>query len=363
MNNNNDNQNKDVLFVVTKLTPTETGGELYNRKIYEYLESDNWNVSLSTEQDIRPRLRRAPFCWFHYLKAVFKLKSPSILLISGGLEQRLLLMMIWAKLFTHHRIVYISHLVYNYKKSWLSRQLYELIYRISYGCSNLIIANSMLAAEELKRQGAREEILRVIYPGVKDISQSEPSPIPLADCHEVTRLLAVGFLEPRKGYHHLLDAVVQIDFPFHLTIVGSLAVQPEYARQLEKRVQNDRLSGKVEFTGYLPHEEVMQLMSESDIFIQTSKAEGFGIAAFEAAGMGKAITGFLTPVFAELFHNGKDALFAEMGDIDGLRDNLTRLIKDYKLRTSLGNQARTLKISRRTWLDACNEIEQILLSQ
>jgi glycosyltransferase involved in cell wall biosynthesis len=364
MMNTGSNSTIKVLFFLTKIEPIETGGELHNRYLYNHMKRIGWDVEVFSENCVPEHFRRAPFCWLYYWRAIRALEKPSLILMSGGLEQRLVLPILLARILCNHRIAYISHLVFNYKKNRLLRWLYRLIYRITYVSTDTFLANSRLSASDLQRQHVPINRISVVYPGILiNKSRRTRSFSGRMNDPQTVKILAVGFLEPRKGYHLLLEALKQVDLPFQLTIAGSTTVRPEYSAQLRVQVEQAGLSDKVEFAGNLSHERVLELMSEYDIFVQTSEAEGFGIAAFEAAAMGLAITGFLTPVFAEFFHNGKDSFFVSPGDIDGLKETFQTLISNKEFRMSLGDNAHALAITQRTWADVCSETEAVLSLQ
>ena len=108
-----------------------------------------------------------------------------------------------------------------------------------------VIACNPDAAAELSRSGARVDI---ISHGV-DTDRFRPTPFPP---REPVRLLAVGRLVEKKGFHVLLEAVARLPFPFHLRIIGE---GPERER-LAAAMTDAGLSDRVALCGGMTHAEL-----------------------------------------------------------------------------------------------------------
>jgi glycosyltransferase involved in cell wall biosynthesis len=80
---------------------------------------------------------------------------------------------------------------------------------------------------------------------------------------ETIDLLYVGALSEHKGVEHLIRAVPELDHQVHLKIVGDGPTR----NTLENLANDLCSSGAIQFTGYVPHEEISEHYSESDIFV------------------------------------------------------------------------------------------------
>lgn len=105
--------------------------------------------------------------------------------------------------------------------------------------------------------------------------QTWPEP-PSAD--NPLRIIFVGRLLAVKGVAMLLESLLPLDFPYHLTIVGS---GPEEAL-LRLQVQNLNLTDKVHFTGGLPLALVAEEMAKAHVFCLPSVRESGGSVLLEA---------------------------------------------------------------------------------
>lgn len=102
---------------------------------------------------------------------------------------------------------------------------------------------------------------------------------------EPIRLVTVTRLVPRKNLEVAIDVVgrmVESGTNVRYTIVGDGSQRDA----LEGEVVDRGLSGFIDFTGYVPEDELVDEYRSHDIFLLTSEHEGFGIAILEAMACG-----------------------------------------------------------------------------
>ena len=90
-------------------------------------------------------------------------------------------------------------------------------------------------------------------------------------------LLAVGRLEPGKGFELLIDAFRKSGSAHKLVIVGGAHHEADYAAQLMKAADD-----RVIFAGMQPREVLAHLYSSAALFVLPSLHEGLPICALEA---------------------------------------------------------------------------------
>jgi glycosyltransferase involved in cell wall biosynthesis len=101
-------------------------------------------------------------------------------------------------------------------------------------------------------------------------------------------LIAVGRLHPEKDYLTLFNALVlfqQTGCNFHLYIAGD--GDSEYRTFLEMEVFRLGLVRSITFLGWV--QEIHSAMLESDLFVQASLDEAFGLSILEAAALGISV--------------------------------------------------------------------------
>lgn len=152
------------------------------------------------------------------------------------------------------------------------------------------------------------------------------------------RLLAVGRLVEKKGFHVLLDALARLPADrWELTIVGD---GPERAA-LESRA--DGLP--VTFAGQLTREELSRADAEADVAVFPSvraasgDQDGLPVALLEAMASGCAVVVSDLPGLDEAVVDGESGVIVRSGDVEDLRAALARLIGDAALRSRLGAAA------------------------
>lgn len=96
------------------------------------------------------------------------------------------------------------------------------------------------------------------------------------------------------------------------------------------------LPGNVVITGLLPHEEVIDNVASSDLFLFPSYSEGFPNAVLEAMALGLPVVATRVGAIPEMVEEGEGGFLVEPGDIAGLVSAITALAKDPILRERQG---------------------------
>ncbi len=167
------------------------------------------------------------------------------------------------------------------------------------------------------------EYLRAFWPDDPDKILLSYDPYPLEQFREAPvrmkppyQILALGRLDRIKGFDVLLRAariLVDMDFDFHLTIVGA------GPRELQLKLLRARLGlgQRVSFPGFVTHDRVSDVFCDADVFVMSSVIHSTGerdgipnviveaflhrlpIVATDVAGIGEVVrngeTGYLVP--------------------------------------------------------------------
>jgi glycosyltransferase involved in cell wall biosynthesis len=152
-------------------------------------------------------------------------------------------------------------------------------------------------------------------------------------------LLSVGRLTPAKGQRLLVDAAARLagaGRDFRLVVVGTGPDEAELRRAAETHGLEDR----VEFTGALNQQQVLDWYARADAFVLPSFAEGVPVVLMEAMACGiPCVTTRITGI-PELIRDGLDGLLVAASDTDELVGALGRLLEDADLRERLAREGR-----------------------
>lgn len=154
------------------------------------------------------------------------------------------------------------------------------------------------------------------------------------ECNGSKHLLYVGQLVPHKGVHTIIEAIKILVrergcSSVKLTIAGSAAVRPDYARELQDLVRRHSLTDNVTFTGHVPREHLPAVFHEHDILLFPSAwDEPFSIALLEGLSCGLAVIATATGGTPEILQHEVNALLFPKEDAAACADQILRLLSE-----------------------------------
>ncbi|MDR3284125.1 MAG: glycosyltransferase family 4 protein [Treponema sp.] len=140
-------------------------------------------------------------------------------------------------------------------------------------------------------------------------------------------ILFIGNIKKHKGLSCLLDAFAEArkaGLDYKLLIVGSKDHFRSFDRDFSQRLENLDTS-TVEFTGFIPHERLKELLCQAALLVQPSLYEGFGYPPLEAMVCGTPALISDIPVFKEIYADFPVTFF-RAGDSGDLKDKLLALL-------------------------------------
>jgi len=231
-----------------------------------------------------------------------------------------------------------------------------------------IICVSQFIKERLMSLGCDEKKLIVNYMGtpVRNIVQSK------FDKRENITLICVAALREEKGHEYLLKAVAQVIKEvkgIQLVLVGG----GELKERIINLIDELKLKNNVHLLGWKGEEEVFELLSDADIYVQHSvkcivedkilKEEGLPISLVEAAGMGLPIVASDVGGIREICIHGHNGLLCQERDISSMANQILTLLRNPEMRSSFGRAGRELVLKKFDETKLLNKLEALYSRQ
>lgn len=208
---------------------------------------------------------------------------------------------------------------------------------------HIIVASSFTKKTLLDYPGKIPSITVIPYgfpPVVHNRKYSELKGRPL-------KLLFVGGLSQRKGIANLVEAVSFFGEAVNLTIVGNKPVD-------DCKPLNDALEIH-KYIPSLPHDEILKLMREHDVFVFPSLFEGFGLVITEAMSQGTPVITTNRTAGADIIVDGENGWLVQAGSSESIIECLSKILENPKSIARAGKLA--LETARkRPWDVYSNEL-------
>ncbi len=173
------------------------------------------------------------------------------------------------------------------------------------------------------------------------------------------KIFSVGRIVHQKGLDLGLRALAQLtELDWHWNIAGD-GPQLDALKSLAAELG---LSGRVTFLGWQSRAELTQWYHRSNLFLFPSRHEGMPNAVLEAMSSGLPIVATRIAGSEELVLDGETGLLVNAEDVDSLRDALSRLIVEEKMRKSMGHASRQRVESEYSWENVARQYSDILQS-
>jgi glycogen synthase len=240
----------------------------------------------------------------------------------------------------HAPAPFIAQEAYTSKMSWVEIRLSAFLERLAIRRANVVVSLSRAQAEAYGKVGwrhAREmEIIPQIidwssWRDVRGVSETKPT------------ALFVGFLERRKAPEILIQAmsIVRRHIPEAEALFVGKVLQREGMSYLDWIAQSGLDVSGCRFLGHLPRQRLMEVMSESRVFVLPSRAEAFPLVAIEAMSAARPVVVTATSGgAAELVHEAGGGVVVPSDDPAALADAMLPFLSDPRHAAAVGAHAR-----------------------
>ena len=227
--------------------------------------------------------------------------------------------------------------------------------RMIFRAADIVVGISKPCAEFAKRLGAKTTI--VIHNSIhtnlffsKKTNLRKKLGIKKTD---TVLINGIGRLIYAKGLQDTITAVKGIKNIIVITIGWG-----PYKEKLEAYAKEEGVNAI--FTGSLSQKEVIEYLSIADIFINPSYSEGLPTCVLEAGAMGLPVIATDVGGTREIISNKDEGILFKPKDITEVKNNITLLSKNKKLRQKLGENIKKKIRNKFDWETSIKKIEEII---
>lgn len=240
---------------------------------------------------------------------------------------------------------------------------------IVYRSCQLVVATTPIQLDMLVDDyGLSRSRVQMIPPGYDDnrfypVSEASRQMIRQRLGFDGKVVVALGRLATNKGYDLLIDAFSVLasrvpDARLRLALGGeNLDAQEQGILDgLKSQVADLGLEDRVDFTGFIPDEELPDYYRAADLFVLSSRYEPFGMTAIEAMASG---TPTIVTIHGGLFRAvsyGRHALYADPFDKEDLGITMMKPFRHPRLRDRLSRMGAHKARSLFTWTGIAQQL-------
>jgi glycosyltransferase involved in cell wall biosynthesis len=220
------------------------------------------------------------------------------------------------------------------------RRVFTTVARAVYARADGIAATSSGVADDLVRNfGVHRESVTVV-PNPVDVGEVERSAVEPIDAAlaagDVPTIVTAGRLAHAKNLPLLVDSLEQLArrVPFRAWVLG----QGELEGDLRRRLVKAGLADRVTLLGFQPNP--WKFMARADVFLLTSRYEGFGNVLIEAMACGLPVVATASYGTRDIVRHGRTGLLVERHEAGDVAGALERLLTDGRMRDELAAHAR-----------------------
>jgi len=177
-------------------------------------------------------------------------------------------------------------------------------------------------------------------PNLKDRSENE----------QIT-LISIGTFYRRKGQLELVEMLAQMKKKnFRLHLIGDCE-EEAYKEKTLALIKGAQLQDAVIVHGRVPQKTMLELLSQSDLYISPSTYESYSIATAEAVAHGLPVLAYATGAISDWIEDGVNGILIELGKQEQFFMALKKLLTDRNELNQLRKEAlnRTLNLSFNDW--------------
>jgi len=212
------------------------------------------------------------------------------------------------------------------KSGFLANFFLKKIIGFLYNRADILVCVSKGLGQDLSKTFKIKKRVSVVYNGYSNLKGRQKAPEKPSKKNYT--VITVARLVEQKDHRTLIRAfrLVQEKLPNTKLLVAS---DGPLKQNLMKFVSRLGLSRKISFLGWV--KDISPYLKKSDIFVLSSRREGFGYVLIEAMSYGKPVISTNTPYGpSEVLDNGKYGILVPMEDEEAMKRAILILLTDKK---------------------------------
>jgi glycosyltransferase involved in cell wall biosynthesis len=249
---------------------------------------------------------------------------------------------------------------YHWRRPW-HRRLFRRVTRFAYGRADLIVTTSRGVADDLRDHfGVRAGRIRIVHNPVDldRIATAVAEPIDESACGGWAPPVVVtaGRLAEAKNLPLLVDAMALLRprVRAQLVILG----QGDQEGLIRERIARHGLTGSIHLCGF--QRNPWRYFANADLFVLTSRYEGFGNVLIEAMACGVPVVATASPGTREIIDHDVNGWLVNDHTPEAVASALEQLLVDPARRARLADGARS-SVSRYALPAIAREYESLFL--
>jgi glycosyltransferase involved in cell wall biosynthesis len=329
-----------------------SGGNTYDRRLCEHLESRGWSVS---RRDVAGDWPWAGESACRQLQQTLaELPDGSLVLVDGLVGSVVPEVMVPAS--RRLRVVVLLHMPVGARDGGGSLERESAV---------LSAADAVVTTSEASRAWLFDAYaldpaaVHVAQPGVDAATE-------VAGSGGGRNLLCVGAVTPGKGHDVLLAALGRVtDLAWRCECVGSLAKDPEFVQDLCRDIGGAGLHDRMVLTGPRTGAELESSYAAADLLVLASRGETYGMVVTEALARALPVVaphvGGVPEALGVSPGGRRPGMLVPPGDPDALSDALRRWLSEPALRDELRDAARGRRTELKGWTETAERVAKVLL--
>lgn len=227
----------------------------------------------------------------------------------------------------------------------------KLFWKKIHTSPDIITVISNFLSERAIRLGAKKENIHVIPNGI-DFRE-----VPGFIEKEKNRVICVARLSWEKGLDYLITAwsyVISKISDARLVIVG----EGSKRKEIETMINDLKINDSVLLMGNLPHNQTLEEISKSEVFICPSLAEGLGIVFIEAQACHVPVIGTRVGGIPDVIRDKQNGILIESKSHTEISNSIIELLENRQLRDELVKNAE-ISVKKYSWNSILEQIHKI----